>query len=285
MVTLKNPEAPATSKQLWKIHQLTKEDTRDLDITMQEASDRISRLEQGSSKKQASPPAIDKGRGMPFQYAHVTFITGEQGSGKSVSAVARVRDAYDKDCVNNYCREILKIGAVVKWYDRRKRIAKISHNRILKLIRIPESYKLHSSLKIFCNFHLFGMRYTFIPSFQHLARWLEDGTIAEGYLVIDEYYLGGFARESMSVLTRRLAQLSQQFRKRQLEVIIMCQLARMADWTMRMTPTEFISCSYDEKTHKVTLQIRKKGVRGERKVSFDVRLYWGNYWTNELVSR
>lgn len=285
MVTLRKPDAPATSRQLWRLHQLTKEDTRDLDITMQEASDRINRLESGNGKEQALSAAIDRSRGVPFQYAHVAFITGDQGSGKSVTAVARVRDAYDRDCVNNYCREVLKINAVVKWYDRRRRIAKISHNRTLKLIRIPAAYKLHSSLRIFCNFHLFGLKYTFVPSFQHLAHWLEDGTIAEGYLIIDEYYLGGFARESMSVLTRRLAQLSQQFRKRQLEVIVMCQLSRMADWTMRITPTEFISCSFNERTHKVTLQIRKKGVRGERKVSFDARQYWGNYWTNELVNK
>ena len=44
MVTLRTPEAPATSKQLWLLHILTKTDTRNLDITMQEASNRINEL-------------------------------------------------------------------------------------------------------------------------------------------------------------------------------------------------------------------------------------------------
>lgn len=220
----------------------------------------------------------------PFNYAHVTFITGEQGGGKSVTAVARVMDAHYKDCVEVYCRDRLGINCVSKSFDRKNRIAKIKHNGLLKLIRIPWSYKLHSDIKVFSNISLFGIPYTFIPSFQHLAKWLGDGTISEGWLILDEYYLGGYARESMSALARRLSQLSQQFRKRQLEVIVMCQLARMADWTMRITPTEHISCSYDVRNHKVTLNIRKRGIKGEKVVVYDSRPYWGNYWTNELIN-
>jgi len=53
MVTLKTPEAPATSKQLWLLHILTKTDTRNLDITMQEASNRIEQLK-GNGKHKAS---------------------------------------------------------------------------------------------------------------------------------------------------------------------------------------------------------------------------------------
>lgn len=39
-----NPEAPATRKQLWLLHILTKEDTRAWQLTMQEASDKIGEL-------------------------------------------------------------------------------------------------------------------------------------------------------------------------------------------------------------------------------------------------
>jgi len=47
MVTLRTPEAPATSKQLWLLHILTKTDTRNLNITMAEASKRIEELKSG----------------------------------------------------------------------------------------------------------------------------------------------------------------------------------------------------------------------------------------------
>ncbi len=283
-IAIKNPNAPATERQLWKLHTLTNKDTRALDITMQQASDLIDKFNEPSQALQ-TPQKVHTERGMPFQYAHVTFITGEQGSGKSVTAVARVRDAYDKDCVRVYCHDKLGINCMVKWYNRSSRTAKIEHNDRAKLVHIPVNYKMVSSLKIYCNFHLFGMKYTFIPSFDYLAKWLDDGTIRDGYLIIDEYYLGGFSRESMKALTRKLAQLSQQFRKRMLEVIVMCQLARMADWTMRITPTEHISCNYDVSIHKVMLEIRKRGIKGLRKLSFNPRPYFKNYWTNEIVNK
>jgi len=50
MVTLRTPEAPATSKQLWLLHILTKTDTRALQLTMQQASDKISELK-GSPRR------------------------------------------------------------------------------------------------------------------------------------------------------------------------------------------------------------------------------------------
>ncbi len=50
MVTLRTPEAPATSKQLWLLHILTKTDTRQLNITMAEASKRIEDLKSLNGK-------------------------------------------------------------------------------------------------------------------------------------------------------------------------------------------------------------------------------------------
>jgi len=50
-MTLRNPEAPATSKQLWLLHILTKTDTRNLNLTMQQASDRINELKGNGDKK------------------------------------------------------------------------------------------------------------------------------------------------------------------------------------------------------------------------------------------
>lgn len=50
---LNNPDAPATKKQLWLLHLLTKEDTRDWKLTMQEASDKINELKPGNKVKPA----------------------------------------------------------------------------------------------------------------------------------------------------------------------------------------------------------------------------------------
>ena len=47
---LKTPEAPATSKQLWLLHILTKQDTRSWQLTMREASKKIEELKGNGHK-------------------------------------------------------------------------------------------------------------------------------------------------------------------------------------------------------------------------------------------
>jgi len=56
-ITMHNPEAPATNKQLWLLHILTKTDTRNLNITMAEASKRIAELKSGSKRPLVNPHA------------------------------------------------------------------------------------------------------------------------------------------------------------------------------------------------------------------------------------
>ncbi len=51
MVTLSNPESPATKKQLWLLHILTKTDTRNLNITVQDASNQIASLKANNGKR------------------------------------------------------------------------------------------------------------------------------------------------------------------------------------------------------------------------------------------
>lgn len=219
----------------------------------------------------------------PFTAAKITLIEGEQGSGKSITAVARTVDDYHLDCLSVFCDKH-HIQCTVKAYDPQTRIAKIAQNGTVKLFKIPESYKLYSPMRIFCNFHLFGIPYVYCPSFQHILTWLKEGIIIDGKLVIDEYYIGGNARESMSALGRELEKKSFQFRKRRLEVILLTPMARLIDWTARIIPRERIECEYDERTGKVTLEIRKKGIRGTRTISFDSRPYRKYYWTEETIN-
>lgn len=52
-IKLNNPDSPATKKQLWLLHILTKTDTRNLDITMSEASKRIESLKGNNKGRQS----------------------------------------------------------------------------------------------------------------------------------------------------------------------------------------------------------------------------------------
>lgn len=51
VMAIKNPELPATKKQLWLLHILTKTDTRNLNITMSQASQKIADAKQKPSSK------------------------------------------------------------------------------------------------------------------------------------------------------------------------------------------------------------------------------------------
>ena len=205
--------------------------------------------------------------------------------GKSVTGVARIVDPYYVDAVRIYCIEQLKINCEVKAYYRRNRVAKIKHDGGLRLIQIPSNYKLYSLMKIFTNFHLFGIPHVYFPTFHQVLEGLQSGFINEGKLVVDEYYMGGNAREGMSQLGRALLKQSMQFRKMQLEVIIITPMAKLIDWTARMIPTEWINCtSYNEKTKRVTLEIKKRGQTGSREISYDASPYFPNYWTNERIN-
>lgn len=223
----------------------------------------------------------------PFTEARVCLVEGDQGGGKSTFGVARIRDAYDNDCARIFCENVLKIKCEIKHYDRRHRVVKIRYNGGLRLLRIPQNYKLYSPMgeHIFANIHLYGIPYRFCPSFEHLMLWLKQGKMVDGWLLVDEAYLGMNARACMTVLGKELESQYFQFRKMRLNIIIVSPMARLIDWTMRTIPTEHVRCEYNEKTCKVTATIRKRGKRGERKVDFEGIQYWPNFRTNERIVR
>jgi len=283
MVVLNNPNAPATKRQLFKIHQLTGDDTGELILTMQEASDKIEELELSQVSVNETPVIPTDGRA-PFTEAHVTIIEGQQRSGKTNTAVGKVRDSYDNDCVSIFCDKILKIKCEVIGYDRKYRIAKIKYQGERKLIRIPQAYELRSPMRIFCNFHLFGIPYTYCPSFRHILYWLKKGIIRDGWLILDEAHVGMNARGSMTLLGKELETQSFQYGKMQLDVIIITHMARMIDWALRTIPTEHINCTYNKKTRKVAYTLKKKGEQGSKEIVYDATQYFGNYWTNERIN-
>lgn len=200
----------------------------------------------------------------PFSEAHVTLIEGDQGCGKSNTATGMVVDAYRNDCVRVYCDEVLKMNCDVKAYDNKTRIAKIKHEGEVKVIKIPKTYELKSPMRIFANFHLYGLPYVYCPTFAHILSWLRCDIIKDGWLLIDEYYIGGNARDSMSKFGKALQKQSFQYRKMQLEVVMITPLASLIDKYARLTPTKHILCSFNKKTLEITLEVKEKGVKGTR---------------------
>lgn len=282
MVQLAHPEAPASKKQLWALHELTGKDTQNWKLTMQQASDKIQELE--LKKIEQELPAIIDDTEQPFSEAHVTICEGDQRSGKSVYAVKTIFQAYYKDAVRIFCEKVLGIKVEVLNYKKKTRIAKIKHDGRKKYIRIPENYKLKSPIRIFSNIHLFGIPYAYVPTFRHMLHWLKTGVIRDGWLLSDESHQGMSARNGMSVMGKEFVGQYYQFGKSLLDVIIITHHSRMIDYLARLVPTKRVHCTYEKRTHRVTYSMREKGKPGTVEYSFDAGEYFGNYRTNEKVN-
>lgn len=294
-MTIANPEALATPKQRGYLGDLLGVSPKELRINKQLASDLIETIELSKLEADDKSRNLQSNGKQPFTEAKTTLITGEQGSGKSVTAVARIIDAYDAKCVELWCEKYLKLKCKCKSYDRDTRIAKIISNGIKKTIRIPDKYDIQAPmrvekyedcpLRIFSIIHLYGVVYKFVPSYRHLIAWLKRGIIKDCWMLMDEYQVGGNARESMTSLGRELTKQNQQFRKGQMNVIMITPMDRLASWDARLVAREKITAQgYDKKTGMVTLEIRKKGVPGAKTVRYNSKYYQRFYWTGERIN-
>jgi hypothetical protein len=294
-MVIAEPTVHATYKQKKYLGDLLGVDSKSLKINKELASELIETIELSKIDYTEKSRNLQSNGKSPFTEAKVTFIAGEQGKGKSVTGVARIVDAYDNKCVELWCEKYLKIKCVSKSYNRDTRNALIIHDGIKKNIHIPEKYDIQEPMRvanyedcpfrIFANCHLYGIVYKFIPSFRHLIKWLKQGVIKDCYLLLDEYYMGGSARGSMTTLGKELTNQNQQFRKGQMHVIIITPIDRLAEWSSRLTATERIDAtSFDKKTGVVTIEIKRKGVTGVKTVRYNSLYYRRFYWTNERIN-
>jgi hypothetical protein len=97
VMTIKTPDAPATSKQLWLLHTLTKTDTRNLNITMLEASNRISELL--DKPKVKDMPKNKLPSDIVAKYGKCTLFNTYLGSIHVMQAFKRISKHGDGFCV------------------------------------------------------------------------------------------------------------------------------------------------------------------------------------------
>lgn len=150
--------------------------------------------------------------------------------------------------------------------------------------RAVDAHKKDPTIKIYANFHLYGIKYVYLP-LPLMLEYLNSGLIQDGYLLIDEAYISGDAREGMTAVVRMITKMANQMRKRHLHLYMTIPNAKMIDWRYRWAVTEKIMCiSYNEKTHEITLLIKnKRKSRKPRKITYDGSQYWKYYYTDELL--
>jgi len=148
--------------------------------------------------------------------------------------------------------------------------------------RVVDAYRKDPNTRIFANFHLHGIKYIYADLATIIA-YLNSELLRNGYIIIDEAYIGMEAREGMAMLTKVMTYLGMQAGKRRLHLIIVVQHGRMIDWRSRWLVSEHILCSYNDKTEVVTLKIKDRRSRRDRTVTYWARQYWKYFDTEELA--
>lgn len=275
---LRNPDNPATDRQLYKLHQLTGEDTREWELTMAQASDRISALEVGIEVQQQSqwqpiPQEWEEYLKNPMSYADVRLFFGDQRSGKSISAVACVIDDYYKYATHAVSPEgeVLKVRALnemeqkylqasVKSGGMGIRYDHLRHMRVFnddgtrsKIAEIPQEFTVLSPVKVFANRTLYGIRYVPFDVVKFLS-YINTDLMTAGWFILSESVLIN-KKDTMSNMGRFMEWFGAECGKRHLRMIVDMQYRRMLQSIFHLYATTTVECTYDSETTRVYLEV------------------------------
>lgn len=210
------------------------------------------------------------------------MLEAQQGEGKTVTGTAIAVDAYFANiyAIKSPRGKTYKVSPyyldTVYLHEKDKK-----GNETKRIIKIPDGWETFSGVKIFANYHLYGIKYVYCDA-ATMLKYLNSNMISNGILLVDEAYITGDARQGMNALAKLFTWFGQQMRKRKVELYIIVQHGRFIDWRFRYIMTRKIECKYNEDTHVVTLLIKdlKKGTQKE--VPYLSSVYWRFYDTNEL---
>ena len=221
----------------------------------------------------------------PFSYAPISFFEGEQRSGKTESALTRPIDA----TFANMTSVKLNDGTIVKAEPvfNKQGYALIGYGKLYisgspRIMKIPpKSYVIADSIKVIYNGHLYGIRYAHM-TLSEIIQHLNDGTLEDCYLVVDEAYIGGDRRDGLNPLVKTVSKLGWQIGKRHIYLEMCLPDSTVLDLRLQKVETEHVICSYDDITKKITMLIRnRKKFKNVREVSYYAPLYWKYFDTDE----
>jgi len=214
--------------------------------------------------------------------SNVTLIEAPMGEGKTLTVTGIVADdyyAHIRAIISPVTGHVFPVAPYKgEWV---RLLPPEGQNGEGTIIKIPEGWDTISDTRIFCNYHLFGMRYVFCDPGMMLE-YLNTDVISHGKMIIDEAYLQGEARRGMNSLSLMYTWFAQQMRKRDIELFLLVQHGRFIDWRFRYIAKRKILCRYNEKTHMIRLLVQNLGKGTERPFSFYAPQYWKYYDTNEL---
>ena len=230
----------------------------------------------------------------PPSYADARLILGDQRSGKSCTGVAYAKDDYydQLDSVRSLVGQILKARTLDKgdkeylmelgiYPDVFKYVRIFGTGGKSKVIRIPKGWTVLSPVRIFANFHIYGLRAVYI-TLADVVQYINSDLFTNAWILSDESAFTD-PRNSMTNAGKLMAQFSATVGKRNLHFCQMTQYNEMVERRLRLFATTRVQCSYDEKTKMITCEIKKRG-ETVRSVSYYAPSYWYNFDTTERIA-
>lgn len=212
-----------------------------------------------------------------------TLLEAPMGGGKTTTSTAFMVDGYYKNIYsivdrndNEYPVNPYGLGIV-----RLKKSEFVSSQNIGRLIKVPKGWQTNSSLKLFCNYHLFGVKYMYAPM-NKVLDYVNTPVMENAIWTVDESYMDADSRRGMNPMTIFMTNYAQSMRKRHIDLQINIQHGRFLDWRLRYITKRKILTKYNDKTFQVKLLIQDLAKNTEKSVSYDARVYWPFFDTKEL---
>ncbi len=222
----------------------------------------------------------------PSAYAKISLITGDQRNGKSTIGVSFPIGAYIREmtelispngepikakCLTEEDKNILKKSGIRPNWLKYCRVFS-DDSKESKIIRIPTDYMINSPVHIFANFHLYGVKFSYI-SLADIIEHINDETLfRDAWILSDESGMTD-SRSSMEATGKLGALFYATIGKRNANFIVMAQYNEMVERRLRLFATMKILCSYDKDSKYITCEVKRNG---EPEFSTDV--YAPNYW-------
>lgn len=237
---------------------------------------------------------VENNPGYDSTQADVRCLLGDQGTGKTNTAVALVVDdcyAHLTGIINPKTGEYYKarpLNENEQKFLASKKIAyhKLKHIRVFgndgssKIVVKPAGWVIDSPIKVFSNFHFYGVRFRYIEV-ETIIENINSDVLMNGWIVLDESILTD-KRDTMTTVGKMMAWFGAQARRRKLHMIIIAQYANMLQSRFNLFATTRVQCSYDKNSHIISLDVNRTSEFMD-KVDFYAPDYWKFFKHDELV--
>lgn len=153
-------------------------------------------------------------------------------------------------------------------------------NKEPRIIRIPANHIIVPSINLYYNMSLYGVEYEKVSVADVLQR-LDNNTMNNGWLGIDQAEIEASARDSMSGIAKTLMKEGSQFRKSGLHVVFVYTRYNEVDKLIREGKDDFITCKMNYKTKMVEVRSTKRDEEKPDVHYYYAPSYWRFYDTNE----